>query len=181
MKIETIKESGKKAIVELLNKQLQVEYAKILNYPRIIDKLIIVDKINDEQLNKDLERLGRDSTRHLGSLGELIIQLGGKPFWVIDVVDRLVDVDNLLDHQLKKEKLALSLCQEAKREAEKNKVKVQVRDFFGRLIRMEDELPYDVVNASDVISTLDRIIIDEQRHIKLVHNSIATLNMLMNK
>jgi len=181
MKIETIKESGKKAIVELLNKQLQVEYAKILNYPRIIDKLIIADKINDEQLNKDLERLGKESMKHTGWMGELITKLGGKPFWVIDVVDRLVDVDNLLDHQLKKEKLALSLCQEAKRVAEKNKVKVQVKDFFGRLIRMEDELPYDVVNASDVISTLDRIIIDEQHHIKLVHNSIATLNMLMNK
>jgi len=46
---------------------------------------------------------------------------------------------------------------------------------------MEDELPLDVVNASDVISTLDRIIFDEQRHIKLVYDSIATLNMLMNK
>ena len=160
---------------------MQVEYAKILNYPRIIDKLIIADKINDEQLNKDLERLGKESMKHAGWMGELITKLGGKPFWVIDIVDRLVDVDNLLDHQLKKEKLALSLCQEAKRVAEKNKVKVQVKDFFGRLIRMEDELPYDVVNISDVISTLDRIIIDEQRHIKLVHNSIATLNMLMNK
>jgi rubrerythrin len=87
----------------------------------------------------------------------------------------------MLTHQLGKEKEALSLYQEAKRVAEKNKVKVQVRDFFGRLIRMEDELPYDVVNIDDVFSTLDRIIIDETHHIKLVHNSIATLNMLMNK
>jgi len=48
-------------------------------------------------------------------------------------------------------------------------------------VRMEDELPLDVVNINDVISILDRIIIDEQHHIKLVHDSIATLNMLMNK
>ncbi len=33
MEIETIKESGKKAIVKLLNKALQVEYTKIVNYP----------------------------------------------------------------------------------------------------------------------------------------------------
>jgi bacterioferritin (cytochrome b1) len=181
MKIESIKESAKKAIIELLNKQLQVEYAFIINYPRIIDKLIAVDKINDEQLNKDLERLGKDSTRHLGSVGQLIVQLGGEPMWQIEVIDRLVDVDNLLDHQLKKEKVALSLCQEAKRVAERNKVKVKVRDFLGRLIRVEDELPYDVLNASDVISTLERMIIDETHHIRLVHDSIATLNMFMNK
>ncbi len=135
MKIESIKESAKKAIIELLNKQLQVEYAFIINYPRIIDKLIAVDKINDEQLNKDLERLGKDSTRHLGSVGQLIVQLGGEPMWQIEVIDRLVDVDNLLDHQLKKEKVALSLCQEAKRVAERNKVKVKVRDFYYFLSR----------------------------------------------
>ncbi len=181
MEIETIKESGKKAIVEILNKALQVEYTKIVNYPRLIDRIVTVDHIHDEQLNKDLEQVGKDSTRHLGWVGELILKFGGKPIWQIEVIDRLVDAKEMLAHQLEKEKEALSLYQEAKRVAEKNKVKVQVRDFFGRLIRMEDELPYDVVNASDIISTLDRIIIDEQHHIKLVHNSIATLNMLMKK
>ncbi len=181
MDIETIKESGKKAIVEILNKALQVEYTKIVNYPRLIDRIVTVDHIHDEQLNKDLEQVGKDSTRHLGWVGELILKLGGKPIWQIEVIDRLVDAENMLTHQLGKEKEALSLYQEAKRVVERNKVKVQVRDFFGRLIRMEDELPYDVVNIDDVFSTLDRIIIDEQRHIKLVHDSIATLNMFMNK
>jgi bacterioferritin (cytochrome b1) len=181
MKIETIKESGKKAIVEILNKALQVEYTKIVNYPRLIDRIVTVDHIHDEQLNKDLEQVGKDSTRHLGWVGELILKFGGKPIWQIEVIDRLVDAKEMLAHQLEKEKEALSLYQEAKRVAEKNKVKVQVRDFFGRLIRMEDELPYDVVNIDDVFSTLDRIIIDETHHIRLIHDSIATLNMLMNK
>ena len=181
MEIETIKESGKKAIVEILNKSLQVEYTKILNYPRLIDRIVTVDHIHDEQLNRDLEQVGKDSSRHLGSIGQLIVQLGGEPNWQIEVIDRLVDAENMLTHQLGKEKEALSLYQEAKRVAEKNKVEVKVRDFFGRLIRMEDELPYDVVNASDVISTLERIIVDETHHIRLIHNSIATLNMLMNK
>ena len=78
MKVETIKEPGKEAIVALLNKALQVEYGMILNYPRIIDKLVIVDKINDEQLNKDLEQVGKDSFRHSGAVGKLIGQLGGE-------------------------------------------------------------------------------------------------------
>jgi len=181
MEIETIKESGKKAIVEILNKSLQVEYTKILNYPRLIDRIVTVDHIHDEQLNRDLEQVGKDSSRHLGSIGQLIVQLGGEPNWQIEVIDRLVDAENMLTHQLGKEKEALSLYQEAKRVVERNKVKVKVRDFFGRLIRMKDELPLDVVNTSDVISTLERIIIDETHHIRLIHDSIATLHMLMNK
>ena len=181
MEVETIKENGKKAIVELLNRSLQLEYNMILNYPRLIDKLTTVDHINDEQLNKDLERLGTESYHHHGWIGQLITQLGSKPDWTMDIVDRLVDVDKMLALQLEKEKTALSLCQEAMRIAERNKVKVQVRDFLGRLIRMEDELPIDVVNVNDILGTLERIATDEKHHIKLVHNSIATLNMLMNK
>ena len=181
MEVETIKENGKKTIVGLLNQSLQVEYAMILNYPRLIDKLVIVDHINDEQLNKDLERLGKESMNHAGWVGQLIAQLGDKPEWVIDVIDRMVDVDKMLALQLEKEKAALLLYKEARRVAEKNKFTVQVRDFLGRLIRMEDELPIDVVNVNDIFGTLDRIIIDEQHHIKLVHDSIATLNMHRDK
>ena len=173
MEVETIKENGKKAIVDLLNKSLQVEYSFILNYPRIIDNLVII-KIHDEQLIKDLEHVGKESTR-------LIVQLGGEPKWQIEVIDRMVDVDRMLVQQLGKEKLALSLCQQAKHLAEQNRAKVKVKDFFGRLIRMQDELPIDVVNINDVISVLDRIIIDEKKHIRLVEDSIATLNVLMNK
>jgi len=95
MEVETIKENGKKAIVDLLNKSLQVEYSFILNYPRIIDNLVII-KIHDEQLIKDLEHVGKESTRHLGSLGQLIVQLGGEPEWQIEVIDRMVDVDRML-------------------------------------------------------------------------------------
>jgi len=130
MEVETIKESGKKAIVDLLNKSLQVEYSFILNYPRIIDNLVII-KIHDEQLIKDLEHVGKESTQHLGSLGQLIVQLGGEPRWRIEVIDRMVDVDRMLVQQLDKEKLALSLCQQAKHLAEQNRVKVKVKDFFA--------------------------------------------------
>ena len=87
----------------------------------------------------------------------------------------------MLAQQLEKEKLALSMYQQAELIAIQNKAKVQVKDFLGRLIRMEDELPMDIVNLDDVMSTLDRIIIDEKKHVKLVEDSMATLKMLMNK
>jgi len=181
MEIETIKDAGKVALVDMLNRGLQVEYGLILNYPRIIDKLIMVDKINDAQLNKDLEQIGKDSFRHSGALGKLIGQLGGEALWRVDIIERLVDVETMLAQQLDKEKTALLLYQQAEHVAAQNKTKVHVKDFWGRLIRMEDEIPIDVVNLDDIIRTLDRIIIDETKHVKLVENSIATLKMLMNK
>ena len=75
----------------------------------------------------------------------------------------------------------MSMYQQAELIAIQNKAKVQVKDFLGRLIRMEDKLPMDIVNLDDVMSTLDRIIIDEKKHVKLVEDSMATLKMLMNK
>ena len=181
MEIETIKKNTIETIIELLNKAIQVEYGMILNYPRLIDRIVNIDKIHDEQLNTDLERVGKDSTRHLGSIGQLVVQLGGEPFWQLEVIDRLVDAEKMLEQQLVKEKAALSLYEQAKRAAEQNKVKIKVKDFLGRLIRTEDELPINAVNANDVIATLDRLINDEQYHIRLIQDSLATLKMLLNK
>ena len=106
----------------------------ILNYPRLIDKLTIVDGINDEQLFQDLKHVGKDSSRHLGSVGKLIEQLDGETLRRVEVIDRLIDAEKMLVQQLEKGKLALSMYQEARRIAERNKVKVNVRDFLGRLI-----------------------------------------------
>ena len=181
MEIETIKEDAKGTIIKILNKSLLVEYDLILNYPRMIDKLVNYDKINDEQLNADLERLGKDSLRHFGEVVNLIKQLGGEPTWQLGAIERLDDVEKLLLKQLDKEKAVISLYKEARQVAKQNTIKVQVRDFFGRQIRMKDELPVDIVNASNVINTLDRHAAEEVIHVRLAEDSIATLNMYMNK
>ena len=64
MEIETITDDAKIAISGILNRSLLVEYDFILNYPRIIDRLVNYDDIHDEQLIGDLDRLGKESMKH---------------------------------------------------------------------------------------------------------------------
>jgi len=179
--VDTIRDSAKKAIVDLLNKSLQFEYAFIINYPRIIDKLVAMDEIHDEQVTRDLEYLGKSSVQHVGWVGQLILELGGKPAWRIDTIDRMVDVGSMLVQQLAKEKAAQSVYQEARRIAEKNQVKTKVRDVLGEFTKMRDEADDDVIRASDVISVLERLASEEQTHIRLAEDTIATLKMLTGK
>jgi bacterioferritin (cytochrome b1) len=181
VEIETITDDAKIAISGILNRSLLVEYDFILNYPRIIDRLVNYDDIHDEQLIGDLDRLGKESMKHFNDSIKLIEKLGGEPKWKLGAIERLEDAEKLLTLQLEKEHIAASLYKEAKLVATRNKKKIKVQDFFGRLIRMREELAEDVVSVDDIIEIFDRGIIDENRHIRLVKDSLATLNMLMNK
>ena len=181
MEVATITDDAKVAISGTLNQALLVEYQFILNYPRIIDRLVLYDKIDDEQLIADLERLGKESLKHFNDAVKLIERLGGEPAWQLDTVQRFENVERLLAMQLEKETEVLSLYKEARLVATKNKKVVKTDDFFGKLIIMVKGLPVDVINVDDIITMLDRVIIDEGRHIRLVKDSLATLNMLMSQ
>ena len=49
MEIVTITDKAKKAIADLCNKSVVVEYDMMLNYPRIIDHIVNFEEIKDEQ------------------------------------------------------------------------------------------------------------------------------------
>lgn len=168
--VDRITESGKRAIVSLLNQSVQVEYGLILNYPRILDQLINIDRVTDEQFTRDLERLGKESFRHSGMIGKLIVQLGGEPQWEIEVIDRMIDIGGMLVHQLEKEKLALSIYQQAKLVAQQNQAKA--KGFLGGLITWGGEESRALISRSAVINILNRLTMDEMGHIKLVERMI---------
>jgi len=181
MEIETIEDDAKTSIVKLLNEAMQVEYAFILNYPRLIYHLVNLDKIHDKQLINDLEHLGKDSSKHLGLIGQTVVELGGEPMWQIRTIPILTHLEETLPDQLERENAALLLYQQAKRVAEQNRVKTKVGGLFDRFLKGLDELPPDIAIASKIIRTLDDIIGEERHHITLVHDSIATLDMLLGK
>ncbi|MFC1962795.1 hypothetical protein ACFLWB_02215 [Chloroflexota bacterium] len=173
---ETIKKDAKKAIVQLLNKVLIVEYDLILNSPRILDKVVSIDEINDEQFNKDMGRLSKDSLRHFSQVVALIRELGGEPNWNFYVAERLTDVEKLLGQQVAKEKTAISLYEKAKQVARQNTIPIK-SSFWGALFDRNYD-PENAVNVNDMISVLDRHIADENAHVRLVEDSVATLNAL---
>ena len=76
MEIVTITDEAKRAIAKLCNESVIVEYEMILSYPRIIDHIVNFEKIKDEQLVKDIDKLGKDSLRHFTKMDEMIRDLG---------------------------------------------------------------------------------------------------------
>ena len=173
MAIETLRKDDKKSVAEKLNRALQVEYDLIFNYPRVIDKLVNINKIHDERLNSIIEVLGIESLRHFTEVDNLIVKLGGETQWRIEVIDGLVGVEEILAMQLEREKRVASWYTSAKRIVEQNKVKAG--GVLGKLTGSSGVLPEDFIDANEIINTLDRIIRDEKRHAMLVKNSINTL------
>jgi len=118
--VDRITEGGKKAIVSLLNKSIEVEYAFIFNYPRLIDQLVNIEPITRQRVAKKLELLGKESVQHAHWIMRLIENLGGEPQLPIEVINRMTDIPSLLLKQLDKEKLVQSLFREARRVAEQS-------------------------------------------------------------
>lgn len=181
MDIVTITDEAKNAIAALYNKIILVEYDMILGYPRIVDYITNFEKIRDKQLINDLGLLGRDSLQHFQKMDSLITRLGYQAGWQIPILPRLVDVLDILEKQLEKENLARDTYREAKKVVMNNKTTVRGREFFGKFVRIRSGVDEDVVPADELINTLDRLILDEQRHARIVIDSIATLRMLLKK
>ena len=178
--IVTITDQAKKAIAELCNESLVVEYDMILNYPRIIDHIVNIEKIKDDQLVKDIEKLGRESLGHFGIIDGMIRSLGAETVWLPSILPRLVGVTSFLERQLEKEKIVRNLYTEARKIAIANKTTVKIGGIFN-LFRTKDISEKDIIPFEQVIRNLDRLVLDEMRHIKIVEDSIATHKALVSK
>ena len=177
--METIKDEAKKSIAELLNKSIQVEYDFLFGYPRVIDKLVNVDKINDEQLIENIELIVKESLLHFDEIDRLIRKCGCETIWHINVVGWSVDVEEMLLQLRDKENWVQSWYRQAKRVAEQNKVKAS--GPLSRLAGSANILPEDFIDANELISMLDRHIAEEEKHKRLCDDSVNRLSMLKNK
>ncbi len=171
--VDRITESGKKSIINLLGKSIEIEYAFIFNYPRLIDQLVNIERITQERVAEKLELLGKESIQHAGWIMRLIENLGGESQLPVEVIDRMTDIPGLLLKQLDKEKLVLSLFQQAKRVAEQN----QVEGILAKMKTKGALSPGSVAERSSTIRILERLEIDEGKHIGLVQNIISELNL----
>ena len=86
-----------------------------------------------------------------------------------------------MENQLIKERLARDTYLEAKHIVLDNKKKIRVREFFGKIIRVRDGIGEDIITADEIVNSLDRLIMDEERHARLVEDSIATLTMYLKR
>ena len=51
---DRITENAKRTMVDLLNRTIQLEYAYIINYPRLIDQIVAIEEVPDQQIAADL-------------------------------------------------------------------------------------------------------------------------------
>lgn len=169
-----VAESAKRSIIILLNKSLELEYAYIINYPRIIDQLVNIDKMPDpdNKLRQSLETLGKRSVEHFHWTAGLIEALGGETQWQIATIDRIVDVHALLLAQLENEKASVSLFEQAKNVAEHGQdggVLTKMKAVLGNVISGAAERR----NAVQLLEKLSR---EEEAHVVMVKNIISELN-----
>ena len=170
--VDRITEDGKKAIVNLLNESIEIEYAFIFNYPRLIDQLVNIEPITQERVAKKLELLGKESIQHAHWIMRLIEGLGGEPQLPFEVIDRMTDIPSLLLEQLDKEKTVQSIFQQAKQVVEQK----QAKGILAKIKTMGAVSPDSVADRSSIIRILERLEIDEGRHIVLLQNVISELN-----
>lgn len=165
-----ITKKGKRQMVTLLNRILQVEYSFIINYPRIIDQISLVEGLSDEDLFEDLERLGKESTTHLGIVGDMIECLGGRVDWRPNAVERMVDLATLFEQQVRREKAAESMYDQAVRIARDNPVKsLGVFETIRRALGFD----LDLAHREHTIRRFERIAGEERDHLRLLEDMLA--------
>ncbi len=180
IEVKTISKDGKKLLIAVLKKAIQVEYDLIFNYPRVIDSFIKFDKINDERFLSDVETIGKDSLRHLNWDVDIIESLGGEYDWNINAVERYYDVNERRGQQLEKEKAAAGLYKQAIRLVRENIVKEKVEDISGKLINTGRRgLREEVRKASELVGILERIELEEEKHVRMIQDLLATYDFLM--
>lgn len=168
---DRITETAKRAMIVILNQAIQIEYAFIINYPRLIDQVVAIEEVPDQQIVADMERLGKDSTEHLGSVGQLITHLGGEPLWRVNVIGRMIDLDKLFAQQLQREKAAQTMYRKAKRIAQDNPVRSTA--LMERLRTTFSAEP-DPTPRAETIRLLEHLASEEETHARLVEDILGT-------
>jgi rubrerythrin len=101
---------NKKALIDILNKGMQIEYASIWHYPQL------ARRIADKEAARVFSQLGQDSVQHASQTARMIRTLGGAP--EENLLASLKEADEgdilaILRNMLEQEKTAASLYKEA--------------------------------------------------------------------
>lgn len=106
--------------------------------------------------------------------------LGSKLEWVPTILPRLVGVSDMLESQLKNENTARDFYKEARKIAVVNKATYKSGGFFS-MFKQRNTSEENIVHYDLLIRDIDRLILDEERHIRMVEDSLVTVKSLLSK
>lgn len=136
--------SNTEQLLLILNKSLTLEYTLIVHYPRL------ASMVKNADTRKLVNKLGSASIKHADVVANVIIRLGGKPGWSFDAFPSQVDLVDIFQTQLDKEKTA--------------------RDLHKQSAYM--------VSVSELRNKFAEIAREEESHIKIVENILKRLTEL---
>lgn len=136
--------SNMEQLLSILNKALTLEYTLIVHYPRL------ASMVKDADTRKLVNELGSASIKHADVVADAIIRLGGKPSWSFDAFPSQVDLVDIFQTQLGKEKTA--------------------RDLHKQSAYM--------VSVSELKDRFEEIAGEEESHIEIVENILKRLTEL---
>jgi bacterioferritin (cytochrome b1) len=102
----TMKMTGSRELLDLLNITLDLEYTLIVYYPRI------ASIIQDDEIKQLAQSLGIASIGHADTVARTIINLGGTPHWSFESFPDEINLKTIFEVQFDKEKFALKLHQQ---------------------------------------------------------------------
>jgi len=134
-------EEASESLMDRLNRALRLEYSLIVHYPRL------ANSIKDAETRKLVLELGSASIHHADVVANTITQLGGEPDWSLEFYPEDMDMVEIFQTQLEKEKLALQLHRESA----------------------------DMVPSSSLAKELSALANEEEQHIQTVNRILSRL------
>jgi rubrerythrin len=130
---------NKKALIDILNKGMQIEYASIWHYPQL------ARRIADKEAARIFLKLGQDSVQHASQTSRMIRSLGGTPeeslLGSMKEADE-GDILSILRNMLEQEKNAAILYKEASNLADDYPTRtwllVQVKEEQGHAVAVQE-------------------------------------------
>ena len=96
-------DDSKHTLIDRLNQALRLEYTLIIHYP------YLNNFVKDGEIKELIGELGATSIHHADVVASIISKLGGTPNWSFEPLPGMVDIEQLFQKQLAKERMALQL------------------------------------------------------------------------
>lgn len=142
-------------------KEKNLEYAKIIKkcYCGLCSELTLVNQYNyqhllvDSYLKEIFTKIAKVETEHLNILGELIISLGGDPIFAIEKRNKVI---NWSTKFINKDTLLKNIL------INNIRSELEIIDEYRKIAT--------IIENENIITILNRIILDEELHIKIFNN-----------
>ncbi|MCX8194008.1 MAG: ferritin-like domain-containing protein [Candidatus Pacearchaeota archaeon] len=138
----------KEKIIQLLNNALELEHGAFVQY---LSHAEIIEGTDAEPIIARLKEIASDEEKHQEKFRKLIGALGGTPSMKIAATHEAKTVKEILEQNLKDEKMAVDVYRKILEELKKEKIK-----YYGEMI--EHEVRHILMEEEEHITELELLL-----------------------